>query len=224
VLSHQSAALAHGLRLPVDPRTVHVTVTDSDRSRPGIHIHTTSLWLPGDHYRLNGLQTTSVERTMVDIAPDYRNHQLAPLVDHALQKTSRTKLLAAVDRHPGRPGTPRLRLLLDPKRPSAEAWSRREAQLRAALIRAGLPVPESNVAIGRYVADLLWREQRVIVEYDDAFTHDLPGPFHSDRSRHNDLSAVAGYKVIHVTDQHLFHELEQIIVWVTIALHRGGGW
>lgn len=161
---------------------------------------------------------------MIDIAPDYRPVQLAPLVDQALRRTSRNKLLDALVLHPRRPGTPRLRRLLDPERPSADTWSKDEARLRLALLRAGLPSPESNIPIGRYVADLLWREQQVIVEYDSEFFHVGPGIFTPDRSRHNDLAAIVGYEVIHVTDQHLGHELERVIVWVALALHRGGGW
>jgi very-short-patch-repair endonuclease len=224
VLSHQSAALAHGLRLPDRPRPTHVTVTDSDRSRPGIAIHTTTIWHPGERHRVQGLRATSVARTMVDIAPAYRARELAPVVDQALRATSRAKLLEAVDRHPRRPGTPRLGRLLDPRRPSAETWSKAEARLRAALHRARLPSPDSNVWVGGYRADLLWRDQRVIVEYDSEFFHTGPAIFDGDRERHNDLSAVSDHEVLHVTENHLLKELERVIVWVTLALHRGGGW
>ena len=133
-------------------------------------------------------------------------------------RTSRARLIETLGRHPQRAGTPRLRRLLDPARPSADTWSKAEARLLAAIRRAGLPTPEANVAVGGYVADLHWREQRVIVEYDSEHYHSGPGVFHSDRSRHNDLSAVAGHQVLHVTEQHINRELERVIVWITRAL------
>ena len=194
------------------------------RGHAGVVVHRTAALLPGEQFRAQGLRVTSVARTMVDIAPRYPARELAPLVDQALRLTSRAKLLEAVDRHPSRPGTPLLGRLLDPRRPSADTWSKAEKRLRAALHRAHLPSPESNVALGPYRADLLWREQRVIVEYDSEFFHTGPGIFHSDRSRHNDLAAIAAHEVIHVTEDHLTHELERVIVWVALALHRGGGW
>lgn len=223
VLSHYCAARVEGLRLPVPVFDVHVTVTDSDRSRPGIAIHTTADLPTRERHRVQGLPATSLARTLLDLAPLYTTRQLAPLVDQALRTTSRARILETLDRHPHRPGGPRLRRLVDPARPSADTWSRAEARLLAAIHRAGLPTPEANVPVGDYVADLYWREQRVIVEYDSEPYHTGPASFHHDRARHNDLSA-AGYEVLHVTERHLTRELERVIVWITLALNRGGGW
>jgi very-short-patch-repair endonuclease len=222
VLSHHAAARLHGLRLPAQDPTVHVTVTDSDRSHPGIRIHTAKTLHPRDHHRLQGLPVTSIAQTLVDLGPLYSTRQLAPLVDQALRRTSRGRLIETLGRHPHRPGTPRLRRLLDPARPSADTWSKAEARLLAGIRRAGLPTPEANVVVAGYVADLLWREQRVIVEYDSEHYHSGPGVFHSDRSRHNDLSAAARHQVLHVTEQHINRELERVIVWIARALSGAG--
>jgi very-short-patch-repair endonuclease len=224
VLSHHSAARVHGLRLPAFPTAVHVTVTDSDRCHPGIVVHTTTVRGPQDRHRVQGLPATSVARTLIDLAPTLSDRALAPVVDQALRKTSRTKLIEALDRHPRRPGVPRLRRLLDPARPSADTWSKAEARLLAGIRRAGLPQPEANVPIGSYVADLLWREQRVIVEYDSELFHSGPGVFHSDRTRHNDLSAHGRHEVLHVTEHHMTHAVERVLVWITVALTHAGGW
>jgi len=222
VLSHESAARVHGLRLPAHTSDVHVTVTDSDRSRPGIQIHKTRTLHRGEHHRVQGLPTTSIARTLVDLAPQYTSRQLAPLVDQALRITSRARMSETLERHPRRPGTSRLRALLDPQRPSEDTWSKAEARLLAAIRRARLPMPEANQPIGAYIADLLWREQRVIVEYDSELYHSGPAAFHNDRSRHNDLSAGADHEVLHVTEDHITRELERVIVWITRALDRAG--
>jgi len=124
VLSHDAAARVHGLRLAHRAPEIHVTVTDSDRSRPGIEIHTTTVMHPGERHRVQGLPTTSVARTLIDLAPGLTDRRLAPLVDQALRITSRAKLIEALDRHPRRPGTPRLRRLLDPVRRSSTATAR----------------------------------------------------------------------------------------------------
>ncbi|HLI59389.1 MAG TPA: type IV toxin-antitoxin system AbiEi family antitoxin domain-containing protein [Solirubrobacteraceae bacterium] len=223
LLSHYSAARVEGLRLPAAVAGVHVTVTDSDRAHPGLVIHTTTALHARDRRRVQGLPVTAPARTLIDLAPLYTLRQLAPLVDQTLRMTSRTQLLEALERHPRRPGTPRLRALLGPARPSADTWSRAEARLLAAIRRAGLPIPEANVPIGNYIADLYWRAQRVILEYDSEPYHSGPASFHRDRARHNDL-ATAGHQVLHVTEPQLAHELERVIVWITLALARGGGW
>jgi hypothetical protein len=194
VLSHASAAKLHGLRLPQPVRDVHVTVTAGahPRTRRGLIVHRTRALGPGERHRTQRLPVTSIARTLLDLAELYPERQLAPLVDQALRKTSRAKLPEGVARHPTRPGAPRLRGLLDPARPSADVWSKAEARLRRAIERAGLPAPESNVPLGNYVADLLWREQRVIVEYDSDPYHTGPHAFDHDRTRHNDLAAHGG--------------------------------
>ena len=224
LLSHHTAARLSGWRLPFRERAIHVTSTDAHhRSHAGIVVHRTTVLHPHDRRRVQGLPVTSPARTLIDLAPLYTARQLAPLVDQALRLTSRTRILETLDRHPRRPGTPRLRALLDPARPSADTWSKLEARLLAAIHRAGLPTPEANVPVGNYIADLRWRGQRVILEYDSEAFHSGPGVFHHDRTRHNELSA-AGYEVLHVTREHVTHELERVIVWITLALQRGGGW
>jgi len=225
VLSHHSAAILHGLRSPSRASAIHITTTESHHRRhPGIVVHRTTALHPREHHRVQSLPATSIARTLVDLAPLFSARQLAPLVDQALRKTSRTQILETLEHHPRRPGTPRLRELLDPRRPSEDTWSRAEAKLLAAIRRAHLPTPESNQPIGDYIADLLWREQRVIVEYDSEHYHSGPGVFHSDRSRHNDLSAGARHEVLHVTKEHINREIERVIVWITQALISTGGW
>ena len=223
VLSHRSAAKLHGLRLPSFNAEVHVTVTGSHRTGPkGVVVHRTAALHPQERVRVQRLPVTSVARTLIDLAPGLSDRQLEPLIDQALRKTSRTKLMESVARHHRRPGTPRLRGLLDPARPSADTWSRREAQLLAAIRRGGLPAPEANVALGDYVADLLWRAERVIVEFDSYAFHSGPAAFHADRTRHNDLAAHGRHQILHVTGRQLDHELERVLVWIALALTDAG--
>jgi very-short-patch-repair endonuclease len=113
----------------------------------------------------------------------------------------------------------RLRALLDPRRPSSDTWSDREERLLQLIRRGGLPAPEVNVALGGYVPDLLWREKRVIVEYDSDQSHSGSAARRYDAIRHNALTA-QGYRVIHISREDLDRHPEQVLVWIAIALAR----
>ena len=223
VLSHATAARVHALKLP-GPTTgpIHVTLVGVElRScRSGILLHSTAQMHPQERVRVNGLPVTSVARTVIDLAPSQNPRGRELLVDQAC-KRSRTKLVEALDRHPGRPGTPGIRRLLDPARPSSLVWSEGEERLRRLLVRAGVPLPESNVELyAGYTPDLLWREQRVIVEYDSDEWHAESSRRAYDTTRQNRLTA-DGYVVIPVTCEQLADHPEEVLVWIVRALFRG---
>jgi very-short-patch-repair endonuclease len=119
------------------------------------------------------------------------------------------------------PGTPAVRRALTPGRPSGDSWSLPEKNLLALIRLAGLPAPEANVPIGRYFPDLLWREHRVIVEYDSREFHSSEHARTADATRHNDLTNW-GFAVLHVTWDQLSRHREQVLVWITSALTRNG--
>jgi very-short-patch-repair endonuclease len=216
VLSHHTAANLHGLHASFNAE-VHVTVPATDRRRPGLIIHRTTTLHPQERIRVSGLPVTSVARTVIDLAPTINDRALERLIDRALKKTSRTKLTEALVRHHRRPGTPRVAALLDPDRPSSDTWSKREERLLRLIRHAGLAAPEVNVVLGPYIPDLLWRDQRVIVEYDSYDHHSGPAAFHHDRDRHNHFVAL-DYQVIHVTGRQLTARPAQVLAWIAAAL------
>jgi very-short-patch-repair endonuclease len=221
LLSHGTAAQLHGLPWREDG-VVHVTLVGRPRraAHAGIALHRTATLHRDERRRVDRLPVTSVARTVIDLSPRLEPRRRELLVDRALKKTSLTKLIEALDRHPRRPGTPALRALLDPTRPSTDTWSRQEEHLRELIRRAGLPQPESNVELyNGYFPDLLWRDQRVIVEYDSEEFHLGRVAFHDDRTRHNRLEA-DGYRVLHVTRRHLAERPEEVLVWIARALVR----
>ena len=219
VLSHRSAARVHGLTVHGPTLPLEVTLLDSHRkaSHRGIVVHSTAALARGESHRLDRLPVTSVARTAIDLSPQLSDHQLEVFVDEALHRTSRAKLLEALELHRGRPGTPALRALLDPSRPSSLVWSQVEDRLRRMIRRAGLPMPEANVWLTpRYRPDLLWREQRVIVEYVSDQWHSGPRSARRDDARHNQLTA-DGHQVLQITRA---HAPEQVLVWIAQALAR----
>lgn len=223
VISHWSAAWLHALIERRSP-TVEVTMTgDRGRRRAGIEVHRVAVLERADRTRVGRLPATTVARTVIDLSPLIANAELERLLDRALRKVSRAAMLSALERAAGRPGTGRLRALLDPARPSADSWSKAERRLLELIRGSGLPMPECNVPLGDHgwIPDLLWRAQRVIVEYDSWEFHSGPASFHDDRARHNELTA-QGYQVIHVTWRDLNDHPERVLVWIAAALARAG--
>ncbi len=77
-----------------------------------------------------------------------------------------------------------------------------EARLLPQLIEEGLPIPRTNVKLrveGRYLeVDLLWEEQRLVIETDGEETHSTSAAFQRDRWR-DQLLIAAGYRTARVT-------------------------
>jgi very-short-patch-repair endonuclease len=221
VLSHRSAAWLHGL---IDRRSNPIELTvvgDRGRRRPGLVVHRARTMASGDLTRLGSLPATSIARTVLDLSPALEDVALEPMIDRALRVTSRSALLSTLSRAKGRPGAARVQALLDPARPSARTRSRAERRLLDLIRTSGLPAPECDVPLGDHgrIPDLLWREQKVIVEFDSWEYHSGPASFHDDRARHNELTA-QGYQIIHVTWRVLRDRPEQVLVWIAAALAR----
>jgi very-short-patch-repair endonuclease len=71
-----------------------------------------------------------------------------------------------------------------------------------------LPAPAINTVRHGYEIDVLFVEERVIVELDTWLTHGLRPSFESNRDRDADLLA-AGYVTVRVTDERLEHDPER---------------
>jgi very-short-patch-repair endonuclease len=90
--------------------------------------------------------------------------------------------------------------------------TRSEAERRLlALVRAArLPQPETNVRLGRYEVDMLWRRQRLVVEVDGFAYHGSRRAFERDRRRDADLTQ-AGYRVVRFTWRQITQEPEAVV-------------
>lgn len=209
VLSHLTAAGLWDLLLSASP-TVHITVPRGGK--------TSRAWIRAHHARqidraeVNGFPVTTVERTLVDLAPMIRPDRLERAVEQAVRmdrldfgamKTVRSECR-------GRRGLAALDAAIaafDPLAPQTHPGIER-AFLR--LIRKyKLPEPKTNVQAGPYVVDFLWEEQKLIVELDSLQHHRRPGVFEADRKRDIDLKLL-GYTVIRITHRRL--EAEPAVV------------
>jgi hypothetical protein len=176
VLSHATAAQLHGLPLPRRLTAVipaHVTTPRAVPRPRRRDIVTHHAVLPNsDVVDVGDLRVTSPIRTYVDMAALLEFSELVALGDVVLRihAPSTDELLAAARarrQYPGRRRAVAAVAWLDPR-----AASPRESHLRVLLRRAGLPRPEVNAPItdewGEFIAegDLVFRRERVIVEYD----------------------------------------------------------
>ncbi|HEY7049128.1 MAG TPA: hypothetical protein VH373_18045 [Jatrophihabitantaceae bacterium] len=103
------------------------------------------------------------------------------------------------------------------------AWSAPEARAARLLRRAGVPPFEQNARIdlpggGAYVADLLWRELRAILEIDSAEYHLGPAEWAATMGRHLTLETL-GYSVAHqppsTIRDHPERFVREIRAWLT---------
>jgi very-short-patch-repair endonuclease len=88
-----------------------------------------------------------------------------------------------------------------------------EARVFPMLVEAGLPRPECNVEMRiddhRFQVDLLWKEQRLVIETDGEETHGTRAAFQRDRRRDQILTS-AGYRVARVTWRQIGDESDAV--------------
>jgi very-short-patch-repair endonuclease len=202
VLSHHSAADVWEI-LPRHDGPAHVTVRGhAVRARAGLHIHRSHSLDAAVH---RGLPLTAPARTLRDLAA----YLAAPALERAVEQALVARLTshAALAAQTGR-GAARLRGVLS----SDPAMTRSEAERRLlALVRAArLPQPETNVRLGRYEVDMLWRRQRLVVEVDGFAYHGSRRAFERDRRRDADLTQ-AGYRVVRFTWRQITQEPEAVV-------------
>ena len=185
VVSHVSAALAHGWKVKATPTVPHVTVRRSRGSvrAVGVRVHWGDV---GDTELRTGI--TDPVRTVVDCARTLPFDEALAVADSALRsgRVRRTELLAAAAASPrtGRAAAERVA-----RAASARAANPFESVLRA--IALGVPdlrpVPQGEVeGVGH--ADLVDAELRIAVEAESFEFHALPAAFRYDVRRYTAMT------------------------------------
>lgn len=194
VLSHESAAVLHGMWTPGRPSAVvHVTIPgQAERWAAGLRVHASRL--PAEFITtVGGLRTTTVARTAVDLAKartlphavvatdgglrrliegarPHAAHELRfRTVPDAVMRQSRDELEEALGSVWSWPGTRVVRSALDILEPASE--SPFESWSRGWMEGVGLPRPVVNAEVfgssgRRYFGDFVWRGPRLIGEAD----------------------------------------------------------
>jgi very-short-patch-repair endonuclease len=218
VLSHLAAAPIWDMA-PEEEGDVDVTVAHGGRRRrPGIRVHQSPLSAADVKVR-HRLPVTSPERTLIDLGSRMPATFLEWAVADARRRglITRKSLLRALERAAQRAGTAPLRALLRTEGGPAFTRSEAEARLIGLLRKSGLPPPEHNVLVAGHEVDLMWRENRLVVETDGYAYHSGRAAFERDRARDAELQA-AGYKVIRVTWRQLVETPERTIALIARAL------
>jgi very-short-patch-repair endonuclease len=81
------------------------------------------------------------------------------------------------------------------------------------------PLPETNVKLGRWEVDFLWRADRLVVEIDSFLYHHGSVAFHDDHARDLDLRQL-GFTVLRYSELQLEDEPDRIAADVAAALGR----
>jgi very-short-patch-repair endonuclease len=218
VLSHRSAALVWGLL--GGTASVALTVVGKEaRPRHGLKLYRVAHLDRSDLRLRNGLPVTAPARTLIDLAAEEPDAELEQAVAVAFDRglSSPEEIEAAIARAPRRRGVARIRQLLETGSASGYTRSKAERRMRALLRSAELPQPRANVPMHGYVADFLWREQRLIVEVDGYLFHSSRAAFEHDRKR-DQCFAAAGYVIVRVTWRQLEREPYAVIARIAQAI------
>jgi very-short-patch-repair endonuclease len=208
VLSHRAAAALWGMRAGT---WVEVTVPNGRGARGGIEVHRAAL-PPDERTTHRGIPTTTVPRTLLDLSAVVRRREVRSALRRAeqLRLSDALSLHDLIARYGRRPGLATIRALLDEAGIGARIIrSELEERFQDFLIRAGLPLPQTNVVIQGYEVDCVWPEQRLIVELDGHASHSPAHAFELDRARDRRLEAV-GWRVIRITWRQLEQEPELV--------------
>jgi very-short-patch-repair endonuclease len=214
VLSHRSAGALWGLMAEVP--MLDITVPGRHRAaQPGVILHANRLD-PQHVTRIDGLPTTSLPRTLLDLAEVLSVDALVRCIDRTGNQLRPDHLSSMINEHHGRHGLRPLKEALLRTRPQ-DILTRSELERRAlALIEdANLDHPEVNVRLHGYEVDLLWRDHRLVVELDGRRWHDTP--FSRDRDYRRDTNLLCrGYRVMRLTWRQVVNDP----VWVTRRLRQ----
>ena len=204
VLSHRAAGAQRGVG-----RWRHLeTTAPTRREHRGITIYTSSL--PEDEVTVvRGIPTTSLSRTLLDLASVLPPHQLERAINQAEVQglTDSLSLPDLIARYPRRKGVGTIKEIL--ATPPAITREELEALFRVFLREHDLPTPRFNFAVLGHECDCVWPERGLIVELDGRATHLTRAAFEADRERDRTLTT-AGWRVVRITWRQLHQTPERV--------------
>ncbi|HEU4977051.1 MAG TPA: DUF559 domain-containing protein [Baekduia sp.] len=222
VLSHHHAAANWGLRPPEGSR-IHVTLPGRAGRvrRAGVRIHRPELFDPADAGVHGGIPTTTVERTLLDLAVVLPGRELEQLVRSASRRRrfDLRKLVAVVDRHPTHRGVRETTAMIVRMhgRGTEDLRSRMETRFLQLCDDHGIPRPMVNGHVEGERVDFAWPAARLVIETDGFEWHMTPAQFAADRAR-DQLLTLAGHRVVRFTWDQVRYEPGQVAAAVSALL------
>ena len=241
VVSHLSAATLHGLYLPrrLEQLPVLDVATPSGIRQPrrkDVKGHVLSLG-PHDVVHIGGVPVTSLQRTLLDIAPLLTIDELVAIGDQIVCEHHRSfgwqqwplvqldVLKLYVAQHAGARGMRRLQAAMELVRVGSD--SPRETMLRLIVARSALPGFAHNVAIrdaagcGKVGPDLACEEYKTCIEYDGKH-HFTPAQQAKDHDRDFVTKSLGWHQVLINNDDIRSGELA--VVTKIARMLKFGGW
>ncbi|WP_426592681.1 hypothetical protein ACPPVS_13010 [Cellulomonas sp. McL0617] len=206
--SHVSAALLWGLPVWASPTTTHLyrahgAGIDSDR-RVTSH---TSVPPAAELAAIGTLPVTTLERTVVDCASGLPPLAGLVIADSALRAGADVGVIdSIVEARSVRRGIARARAVIALADGGAESPG--ESATRFVVLRDGLPVPTTQIAVptrlGVFWSDLGWPQWRLLLEYDgrSKYSDAASEQFMREKRRH-DAVVEAGWRALRVTKEDL---------------------
>jgi very-short-patch-repair endonuclease len=182
ILSRGTAAWRWRI-IPAPPSVIEVAIQRRRAGVPELAVFQSARLRPGD-VTLNGrFRTTSVPRTLLDLATRYDHRALLrALAEAEFQHDLRPEDVQRTLRR-GHPGSANLRAALADHAPGhGQVKSQLERRFRRLLIRRGIELPLRNQQLGPWTVDCLWPDRRIAVELDGR-QHERPRQADSDDDR-----------------------------------------
>jgi len=179
-----------------------------DRRRRGIRLHRRAQ--PGPTRIVRGIPVADPISVLVDLAIELYVDEVEDAVNEAdrLDLIRTAALRAALADHPPRPGTGRLKAILD-----AQTFSRAQNALERrflALVRhAGLPAPTTQRRLGRHRVDFFWPDLGFVVETDSLRHHRTAAEQATDIGR-DQAHVRAGLRTLRFTHSQVFHRPDHV--------------
>jgi very-short-patch-repair endonuclease len=218
VLSHRSAAWHWGL-LGTDQPHVDVTAPRSREGAQGIRLHRARFLDARDTTDHQGIPTTTVARTLLDLAATVGADRLERAFAQALflRVYDHAAIADVIARSNGHRGKAALRAATarEPKHTRSD-W---EVRMLTLVRDAGLPEPLVNHVLiapdhGHCEVDFHWPQQGLIVETDSWSAHGSRAAYERDRARDAALRAM-GMRVVRFTwrtkDETILRRLQALL-------------
>jgi very-short-patch-repair endonuclease len=182
LLSHGTAAWRWRI-IPAPPSVIEIALPRERTEIDGLRLFISGRYRAGDTTHNGRFPTTTVPRTLLDLAARYDGRALLrALAEAEFQHDLRPADVERTLRR-GHPGSANLRAALRRHAPGhGEMKSRLERRFRRLLIRRGIELPQRNQRVGPWTVDCLWTERRVAVELDGR-QHERPHQADSDDDR-----------------------------------------
>lgn len=197
--------------------------------RDGVRVHTSTDLRRSAPVRLDGIPTTSFDRTLLDLARRISDSRLLRAIEHGRRTKAATwsSLAATLRAHArrGRPGVARLRRVITVNAHRGEITdSDFELLVIALLLEHGLPEPVLHHRVmdgDRFVAevDLAYPALKVAIELD-GLVHLERDVRERDLKRQNDL-VLAGWTVLRFTWERFVQRPDLVVAEIRAARRSG---